>query len=464
MTTLFPFLAAILAVLALVISGPKPRVATSIPAYGGAVFLYLVAALVAFKFRPGEEAISIAEGYGIGLIAAKVGSLLSIRAGSKLGSCVCALACGVMAGGAVHLLHSGKPMIVQLSLLAGCGVTALIVDLAEDSMASLVALAAAAVVCGDLLGLLSLNGNSPGYAGTMLALAGSGVGLVAVATNRYSGGWIKQAIPVGLVAILSCAGFLISKRWPDLHEAAVIFPVACAAGLAVHWMMPPDEDSNTLRLGIATIIWCSLATFGFGYLKSFGTALCLAGATCTLLILGNPRALSSLIPLAMLTLYRVFRTTYADNYQAVDIGQNYALIGFAVGAIAALLPVEWLRGHSDPAGRPALGGMVIWALYSMAIPALVLLLLGERGIIGFLLGLGLSPLVARWHGRASLGVISLSVGLGGVTILSYGWLSDFLDLGRDDKMRDFGYMAAALVVGGIALSLLSRNRAQGVAS
>lgn len=458
MTTFFPVLAAILAALALIVSAPKPRAAASIPAYGAGLLLFIVASAVSFKFRVGAEAMAVTEGYGLGLLGAFAGSALSMRAGSKVGACVAALACGLMAASAVHLLHSSKPVLVQLSLLVGCGLTALILDLAEGSFASLASLAAAAVVCADMLGLVSIKVNPPGYAGTLMGIAAAGVGLIAIATERYGNGWVKKAVPVLLVALFASAGLLISKRWPDLHQAALVFPVACVAAIAVHWMMPPDEESNTLRLGLATIIWCALATFGFGYLKSFGAALCFTGACCSLLILGNLRALTSLVPLAMLTLYRVFRTSNTDTYQAIDIGQNYALIGFIVGAVAATLPVEWMRSLAKPEGRRAIAGMAVWGLYGMAIPALVLLLLSQRGTIGFLVGLGLAPLLAGWKGKGSLSIISISVGLGGLTVLSYGWLTDFVDLGRDDKMRDFGYMAAALIVGGIVLAWLGKSK------
>ncbi len=460
MTTFFPLLAVVLAVFAFVISGPKERRPSTVSLQVSAFAVYVIAALVTFEQRPIGESMAIIEGYGLGLFGAMAASLYSTRAATLVGSMVSAFAFGVAAAGSVHLLRSGHAEMAQLGALVGCGLTAVILDIQEDSLASVAALAVAATVSPDLLGLLATKSHAPGYAGTMIGLAAAALGLAAVAVDRFGKVGTKSLIPLVLVALLSAMGWFLARQWPDLHEAVKLMPIAGAAGIAVHWMMPANGESSNLRLGLAIIIWCSLATFAFGVLKSFGVALALAGASFTLLILANPRALASLASLMVLTLYRVFRSEHPDTYQAIDLGQHYALVGLILGAMAATLPLEWLRNHPERAGRKASLGMVIWALYLLGAPAIVGVMLSERGMIGFLVGLGMAPLIAGWQDRRSLGVLSLSAGLGGLTLLVFSWLSDFLDVARDEKVRFFGYSVVGIVIGGIVLSMLGAIKAQ----
>ena len=464
MIIFFEILAAAALLAALVAFAPrKPKrpVGAVLLPYFASFFIYAVASLAA-TIRGAAEAGPFIEGYGLGLLVAVGASLIPAanatgQPGPTRTQCLSAFYWAGVAVGWLHWSHDSVPAATQLSLLVGCGITALVFDITDGSMASLATLVLAAMVSGDTLGQPVLKAFGTGF-GSWAWQKALPIFIFAWVIDAGGKGWLKKAAPLFWVALLGCTGWLIADKRPELAEVVKLFPIACVAGLAVHWMMPADGETSTLRLALATVIWCSLATLAFGMMKSLGVALALAGATYTLLLLANPRALVSIAPLAILALYRVFRTVNADANQAIDIGQHYALIGFTIGIVAVTLPLEWLRTHPHAEGRRAMVGMVVWALISLAMPALVAMMLGERGLIGFLVGLGLSPLIVGWSGTRSLSVLSLSIGIGGLTIAVYGWLTGFLDLARDVKIRDFEYAAAAIIVVGIVLSLLAKPK------
>jgi len=236
--------------------------------------------------------------------------------------------------------------------------------------------------------------------------------------------------------------------------------------LAVHWLID-DDKPDAVRPLLAAILWIGLGTLAFGLERGYGMALGLMGGVTTLLILGNVRALLSLGPLAGLVMYRAFREVHVDATRALDIGQHYALIGMALGALTPMMPVEWLRARISLTGLRMPLASMLWIILLGFIPAIVGLILGPKGVVGFVAGLGFASLLASVQGRSladegetaagqsMMHSLGLGIGLAAATTLAFQFLGDNTMLSRDEKVSLLVPLTICIIVLSLLLALVS---------
>ncbi|HVL39766.1 MAG TPA: hypothetical protein VM328_10295, partial [Fimbriimonadaceae bacterium] len=67
-----------------------------------------------------------------------------------------------------------------------------------------------------------------------------------------------------------------------------------------------------------------------------------------------------------------------------------------------------------------------------------------KGVVGLMIGLGISPLAGHLNRSLDLRPLAMVGSLGSLIVLSYRWLQPYLDLTRDEKVRALLVLAAVL--------------------
>ena len=391
----------------------------------------------------------------IGVLAGALGAVVS-RWIPSVARVVASIALAGAVEGFVLWTPTDWRLLAQIGAIAGAALTAWILDArSRPSVSSAVfPIALAGVVSADLLGGKALAGTGFAISGTLLALVASASGVLAqLGTLRGAKPIYQQSISILLLAI---GAFVLGWRYLQIRDAWVLYLAGMVLGVAVNWLMD-DEGIDAVRPLLAAILWIGLATVGFGLRKGYGMSLGLMGGVSTLLLLGNVRALLSLGPLAGLVMYRVFREVHVDATRALDIGQHYALIGLTLGAIMPLMPVEWLRSRAELHGIRVPTSSVLWLMMLAAAPVGTALVLGPKGVVGFVAGLGFASLLEAVRGSKVLGEgtlhsLSLGLGLSATTTFAFRFLGDNATLSRDEKVAIL--LPLAIIVALIAAVLV----------
>lgn len=441
MTFLLPLVA-----LALALAAPfllrTARGAFAPSRIGALVLLLAAAGVLVFRSAPEIDRTPAL----IGLVLGGLACLLGEWGGG--------LAFGVAAAAALHLLPATSLPAAGLALVAGTGLGALTVG------GETAALAAVLVVAADNLGMRHSQIPAAAFVGSQTGL---GVAIGALFPV------LMRPVFVGGLALLG--GMLASRT---LSEQGLLLSVGIGAlaGVVLHFLMPDDEGESS-RVGLAAVIGVGLATVAFGLGKGLGMGLAALAAVGVLLAVENRRAVLALGPLVGLVLFRVLREAGTGATRSIDIAQHYTLLALVLGLALPLLPTDWLKG------RASAPGSFLWGLAVLAAPPLVVVALGMRGGIGFVVGLGVSGLVqalrraevggARAEGETgptvhgprstvSLLPLALGAGLAGGTILALAWLGDESTLTRDAKVRLFAYAAVGIAIIAGALALVARRK------
>lgn len=320
---------------------------------------------------------------------------------------------------------------------------------------------AGAIVGCNLLSAHWVTGADAGHFGTILAVIGSIAGMVAA---LFAGVLRKGTTPTptssmlaGFIAALFWSGgmFLLGRRDALPNEATIVFAGSALVALVVAWLVPEDLVSGTVRILLAAILWIAVATAAFGLQHGFGMSLALISGAGVLLLCGHRRALLSLGPLAALVIYRVFREAHPASSQAFDIGQHYALIGVLLGAVIPVMAQEWLRVSAKRAGGAMLIAGALWVLLMAAAPIPIAIALSDKGIIGYLVGLGFAPVLDGVRGERSANTVALSLGLGSAMALIYDWIYPYLDLDRHGKLIALSWVMGIALVAAFVIAALS---------
>ena len=407
------------------------------------VAVVLTAGLISAKYAPAEDKVGLTIGLTIGAIAGLGGSLLR----GKIGP----VALGVAAASAIHLLGAPIMSVAQIALFCGVAIGAL--ALRQPGSIS-VAVVASVCVAADFLGKHHSNTPASIMVGSILGVAGViGMVLGGVLPNK-----VTLLRPVILAIVLTLGGVLISWRIGNTDANITIIVVMSAlAGLVIDFMLPDGENDAT-RIALAAIIAVSLATIAFGLAKATGMAVALGTMTLLLLGVGNRLAVLSIGPLFGLVFYRVLKEIDLHSTKALDIGQHYALIGVLLGAVIPLLPTEWATASKLKSGLRSF----LWTILILGGPILIAVMLGEKGSIGFVGGLGLAGLCQALRGQRSLLPLAVIPGLAAVTSICLDWFEDWGDLARNDKVKVFMVAGVAFVVVVSILALVSRTPKQEV--
>ncbi len=354
------------------------------------------------------------------------------------------LAAGLAAASAIHILATPVQEAGGLGLLFGAGLGALV--LGGEAAAS--AVVATVVVAADYLCARHYAASATPYLGSLAALLALVGGILAA---RLSGRLAFLRAP--LAALLVVAGGYFATQAISDRNLMLTLLAGVAAAVAVDWLLA-EEEADAVRFGLAAIISIGVATLAFGLAKGAGMGLALCAATTLLLAVGNRRAVLCLGPLLGLTLFRVLAEAHPGASHALDIGQHYALLGLTLGAVLPLIPADWLRRD----GMVGAAGALLWGLIPLAIPPLVLVMFGEKGAIGFVVGVGFSSLCQALRKETGLLPAAISGAMATGTILSLQWMTSLTDMDRDEKVKAFKIAALAIVVVAIVLALLSRGK------
>jgi hypothetical protein len=412
----------------------------------------IVAAVVAGRIW-GNGQIGLTEaglGLALGMLLAVLAHAVEARQ-SLLG--VAPLALAVAVAGSLHLVPQEAVLHGQLAAVFGAALGAWALGVSDrttrgDAVAA--ALFLAVVVACDALAREAMTHQAGWRSGTAFGLAAAAVGLItALAMPRVKAR--RELVVAGLsLVLLVAAGWVVGSYFVHLQDAVLLFAGALVAALIVHLLLPIEERPDALRFVLAVIVWIGLATWAFGLRRGYGMSVSLVGASALLLLLGNPRALLSTGPLVALVYYRIFRESHTDATRALDIGQHYAMIGIAVGAMLPLLPLEWARERRSSIAAG------LWIALIAALPVFAAIILGPKGAIGMLAGLGLAAVVEGLRGERALNALTLAAGVAGLTALTYGWTTNLLEMTRDQKIQALLWMTPVTVVVAGAIALLSR--------
>jgi hypothetical protein len=454
MSTLLPILALALALAAALLSKqpsddpPVERGRTAATLWSLAIALILF--LAAYVWRGWN---SDASHVAIGLLAGAAGAIVSRWVPSQ-SRVVSSIALAGAVEGIVLWTPTDWRLLAQVGAIAGAALAAWILDVRSKASPSCAVfpIALASVVTVDLLGGKAMPGAGFAFSGTLMALVAGAAGVLSeLATVRGAKPVYQQAIAIVLMGV---GVFVLGWRYLQIRDAWMLYIGGIVVGLVVNWLMD-DEGSDALRPLLSAIIWIGLATLGFGLRKGYGMSLGLMGGVSTLLLLGNVRALLSLGPLAGLVMYRVFREVHVDATKALDIGQHYALIGLTLGALAPLLPVEWFRSRMNLTGLRVPAAGVLWVVLLAVIPIGVAMVLGPKGVVGFVAGLGFASLLEAVRLGPSLQSLSLGLGLSAATTFVFQFLGDNTTLSRDAKTSILVPLSIGVTVLAIVLALVS---------
>lgn len=387
------------------------------------------------------------------------------QAPTRLAGVATPLAIGLAGVGVASTAGVELASYVSLGLVAGAGLGAWILSAGSDEATwpSLAAIYATAAFAANYLGGIS-PGEKAGEAGLALGLVAVlsallGVGIARLLEKQRGSVRAGMSVVVALVLLL-LGGTIVGRRYLYLDDTWLIFNGAVGLALAVHWLLPERVLKNSLGFLLGAVLWIALATLAFGLRKGFGMSLALLGGSSALLILGNRRALMTMGPLLALVVFRVFRESHTDALRALDIGQHYAIVGLLIGAALPLIPLDWSRQVASSRVAGIAFAAAIWFALLVAVNPAMGLLLGAKGVVGFLVGLGLSSAIEGLRGGFSLQMLSLPAGMGALATVIYGWLGDRLDQTRDEKVQMLPYVLGAIFVLAALIAALT-NRTGG---
>lgn len=458
MNTAFPLIATAVAIAALALSKPpesKARASSPI----GAIILILISLGAGIYWREGYQNLLPAAASFAGAVALAV--VLRILEGVRTPSPAAALGFAAAVGGFITWLDPSYRDTVQLAAIAGLAMGAWMTGGFKDREIPLPAAVAGfsmVVLAADFMGNRAMQNEPGSTTGTMFALAAAIAAFVALLSTRSSkedSSRLGALSSVVAVAILLVLGYVVGGRLVESQEAWMIFDGAVLSALVLHWVIRPDGKDDSFAFLIGAVIWIGIATLSFSFYKGYGMAIAAAGAVLTLLMLGNTRALLSTGPLIGLTFYRVLRESHPDAVRALDIGQHYAVIGVAFGAATALLPAEWMTRRSSDS-MTSVAGRLLWCFVLGLIPVAMAVVLGAKGMVGFVAGLGFAALIEGLRGGLNLMPILFAGALSAIVAVSYGWLTNLLDLTRESKQTAFYWMAGVALVVGVLIALVSK--------
>jgi hypothetical protein len=263
---------------------------------------------------------------------------------------------------------------------------------------------------------------------------------------------------VGATLAAFAGGWYLLADLGKLLGANSALPVVwggCVLALIVAYLIPEDSTPSAMRVLVGTVIWISAGTAAFGFDKGFGVAALGLTAAIGLLASGNRRALQTLGPLGALVMYRVFYESHRGATQAFDIGQHYAMIGLVVGVLLPVMAQEWIRMVAKRGGLSALIAGALWIVVLLVAPITTAVVLGAKGVVGYLFGLGLASVVEAVRGEKSAHATSLGIAMAGAITLMYEALLPQLDLERTEKLSRLAYLGGGVVVLGVLIAVLS---------
>lgn len=427
--------------------GEKPRSAPGVAAYAVLALLVGSAIGAASVWRgSAPSAMDAAVGFGFGAVAAAIAEFLAdfLKRGFASIGATLGIAAAACATGSLF-----SPDGVAAIVFGGAAAAWLLRLNRTDSNdgAAIAAMAMGIFMAGDVLGGM---GESP------VLVAGSLFGAVACLACAIVGamapkdGSVQPSSVFLLVALLSGFGWVMTQFVLEGRGTLQPWVLGTIVALVVSWLLVSETSA---RRALAAVIWLATATAAFSLEQGYGMAVTLIAATITLAAIRKD-ALPTLAPLAALVIYRLFRESHPAQTLSFDINQHYAMLGVLAGALLPLLAQEWLDGTGvAPNARRWIAGC-LWILSIGFIPPVAAVLLGGKGLIGLMVGLGIGPVAAALGKGRSLVTMSVAIGLASVIVAAYPWLEPLLDLTRQEKLSVLAVLGGALTVLALAIGAL----------
>ncbi len=286
---------------------------------------------------------------------------------------------------------------------------------------------------------------SPG----LLMVGGLAACLLVISGVRQLLGANADWKPLALAVVLFAAvPFLIHYR-VFLHSEAGLTAIAGAAiaGILV-WALPSSEESSLASTLLGAILMIAVGTAAFGEARGLGMATAALSALAVGIVAQKPRVVAVLSPLAVLAIFRAFGVAFPDAARALDIGQHYGMIGVLAGLLASLLVAEVASWEHRSATGLAIASAGLAAAFSP-------LLIGSKGAVGLLVGLGLGGVVGLLA-RRTQEALAASVALLGALLIGYPLLRDRLDLTRAEKLPMLAGVGLVVLITGVAAAMLVR--------
>jgi hypothetical protein len=269
---------------------------------------------------------------------------------------------------------------------------------------------------------------------------------------------------VGLL-VLSAGAKLMADRYLFLGQAAWVCIGALVAAWFVCWVIPDEREHDAGSFAIAGLIWLAWTTVAFGLMQGYGIALSGLCAASFIYLMDARRAMVSLGIVMAISFYRLFLQEYPKEARAIDIGQQYAVMGLFVGAALPIALGSWGAKIRDGfKGFSGFGIAVLAGLVGIGIVLGLSFVIGSRGAVGFLIGLGVSAFALGLGGAFRFGIVSLSSGLAAALVIGFGHIVPYITLEREAKIRLLGWALGIAVLILLLAELLLRRPNKVVAS
>ncbi len=290
----------------------------------------------------------------------------------------------------------------------------------------------------------------------VFALAIVILGIVAETAVPKSVANRSSILPIVLSVFGAGTAYLLASKFAFIGDLGTLAALAAGGALVTHWVLPATRNASGATSALAVLLWIGLATIAFGIRSGFGIAIVFVTASVLLLCFGNARAILALGPIAAIAAFRLLKEM-SDSTKALDIGQHYGMMGLVVGATIVLVGVEWLRSVEAKSDSKIVIAGALWTGIFVAIPACIAIVLGAKGFVGAVAGVGFGSVIALLVGSNRSLPFQALTALLPLMLLEYPWLTEKLDLTRDLKVQSLIGFAIVLVILSAAIGWLSRT-------
>ena len=410
----------------------------------GLLLTTLLVAVVGVKYGQEHYRIAIASGLTLGAMA--------IFASEVLGGFIAPVGVALIATTTLHFLPQKALQEGQFSLFVGLAIGSIVLGSRPGFTTAIIAAMCAA---GDFLGAGHKNVPASIEMGSILGLAAL-FGMIAV-------GFLPKRLesvfrPIGVAVVTAGAGFIVSQRMVEPHLAIAI-GIAAVAALVVHFLVP-DDERDVMRIIIAGIIAMSVASVSYSFYKNAGVSAAILTMLAILVGSRNRTAIMATSMVFGLVLMRLLQKADVAYAQTLDIGQHFVLLGIFLGALVPLLPVEKMVA-SDWRGSLS---SAMWVVLLVAACIFIEVMLGHRGINGFVAGLGIVGIISLLRQERSLMPMAIAPGLVGVSVFLLDRFDRWTDSGKDDKVKFFLIAGTITIALAIGIAFLSRKSTKEVAA
>ncbi len=206
--------------------------------------------------------------------------------------------CLGVAAGAVGFRFGATSSAVQFSVLGG-GMIAMLIG-GNGRVGSFMVVAAAGVAAVNALGRLGLHEPPAVSLGSIIGLF---IGAAAILSLVIR----KPILNLPVVVVVLAGGIYLTIHRLLPNDGLMIPALLGLATGTVVVLLLKDDEPDTLKTGIAVVLWLGLAALTVAVSKGIGMSLALLTGVSVPLVMGRKRALLGAGPLLGLVLFRLWR-------------------------------------------------------------------------------------------------------------------------------------------------------------